>query len=172
MVLYAEYFACQAGGWTMNLRQAVTEDRLLLSTLSMDVQRLHAEKHPGIFKMPQREDYAVSFFEEMLADPAARILIAEEAAKAVGYILCRLVERMDNPFTFPARILLVDQISVAPEARRSGIGTALLEAAVLLARDLKAQRIVLDSWDFNSEAHTFFERLGFRRFNFRFWRHL
>ena len=52
----------------MNIRQAASSDSLLLSNLSMDVQRLHAEYHPDIFKIPQSEEFAVSFFESMLAD--------------------------------------------------------------------------------------------------------
>jgi len=156
----------------MHIRQAVPGDGLLLSSLSMDVQRLHAENHPRIFKVPPSEDFAVAFFDEMLADPVVHIFIAEEDGIGAGCILCKLVERLDNPFTFAARILLVDQISVHPEKRRKGIGAALLEQAELLARQVKAERIVLDSWDFNTEAHMFFERMGFRKFIFRFWRHL
>ena len=156
----------------MSIRQAVPGDRLLLSTLSMDVQRIHAEAHPGVFKMPLNDDYAVSFFGEMLIDPTVTIYIAEDDLNAVGYALCKLVERPDNPFTFPSRILLVDQISVRPEARGKGIGTALLKQTELLRRELKADRIVLDSWDFNIKAHAFFERLGLRRFMYRFWQHL
>ena len=39
----------------MNIRKAVRGDGLLLSMLSLDVQRLHADKHPNIFKKSQRE---------------------------------------------------------------------------------------------------------------------
>jgi len=111
-------------------------------------------------------------FKELLADPAVHIFIAEDDRKAVGNIVCKLVERLDNPFTFAARILLVDQISVRPEMHGRGIGAALLKQAELLARELKAERIILDSWDFNLGAHAFFERMGFQKFNFRFWKHL
>jgi GNAT superfamily N-acetyltransferase len=156
----------------MDIRQAAAGDSFLLSSLSMDVQRLHAESHPLVFKMPVEEDYAISFFAEMLVDPTVYIFIAEEARIAVGYILCKLVERPDNPFTYKARILLVDQISVHPDARGKGIGGSLIKQAELLARELKAQRMVLDSWDFNLMAHAFFERMGFQKFNFRFWRRL
>jgi len=46
----------------MKTRQADAADSLTLSLLSMDVQRLHAENHPEIFRMPQKDDYAVAFF--------------------------------------------------------------------------------------------------------------
>ena len=156
----------------MDIRQAVFADTLRLSSLCMDVQRLHAEHHPDVFQMPESDDFAISFFEEMLADPAVRIFVADENGESVGYILCKLVERPVNPFTFAARLLHVDQISVRPASRRHGVGLALMQRAEMLAQEWDVQRIQLDSWDFNINAHAFFERMGFQKFNFRFWRRL
>jgi len=90
--------------------------------------------------------------------------------EAIGYVLCKLIERPENPFTFAMRSLLVEHISVRPAARGKGVGTALIKQAEMLAKRLAVQRIQLDSWDFNTDAHAFFERLGFQKFNFRFWR--
>jgi GNAT superfamily N-acetyltransferase len=154
----------------MNIHKAISTDVARLSLLSVDVQRLHAEHHPDIFKMPQDEDFAVSFFEEMLVDPAVSIFIAEEDGNAVGCILCKLIERPENPFTFAVRYLLVDQISVRPAARGQGVGAALIQRAEMLAKELNVQRVQLDSWDFNLAAHAFFEHLGFQKFDFRFWK--
>jgi ribosomal protein S18 acetylase RimI-like enzyme len=156
----------------MNIRRAIPVDAMILSRLSTDVQRLHAQHHPGIFKMPESDNFAVTFFEEMLADPAVRIFMAEEQGEAVGYILCKLIERPENPFTFAMRYLLVDQISVRPADRGQGVGAALMQQAERLATELNVKKIQLDSWDFNIKAHRFFERLGFQKFNFRFWRQL
>ena len=122
--------------------------------------------------MPDSADFAVSFFEDMLADPAVHIFIAEEDGKAAGCILCKLIDRPENPFSFPARTLLIDQISVRPEAQGMGAGRALMEQAELLARELNVDRMHLNSWDFNLGAHAFFERMGYQKFNFRFWKHL
>jgi len=155
---------------SMNIRKATSEDALLLSDLSRDVQTLHAQNYAEIFKIPQSADFAISFFDELLADPAVSIFIAEENREAIGYIFCKLIERPENPFTFAMRSLLVEHISVRPAARGKGVGTALMKQAEMLAKALAVQRIQLDSWDFNADAHSFFERLGFQRFNFRFWR--
>ncbi|MGE5643752.1 MAG: N-acetyltransferase family protein [Byssovorax cruenta] len=156
----------------MNIRPATHLDAAILSHLSLDVQRLHAEHHPGIFKMPENEDFAVSFFEETLTDPVVYAFLAEENGNAVGCILCKLIERLESPFTFAARTLLIDQISVRPDARGQGVGTALMHQAEALANELSVQRIHLDSWDFNLDAHAFFERMGYEKFNFRFWQWL
>jgi ribosomal protein S18 acetylase RimI-like enzyme len=154
---------------SMNIRKATSEDALLLSDLSRDVQSLHAQNYADIFKIPQSADFAISFFDEMLADPAVSIFIAEENGEAIGYILCKLIERPENPFTFAMRSLLVEHISVHPAARGQGVGTALMKEAEMLAKELAVQRTQLDSWDFNTDAHAFFERLGFQKFSFRFW---
>jgi hypothetical protein len=90
----------------MKIRQAMSKDNMLLSSLCMDVQRLHAENHPDIFKIPQNDDFASAFFEEMLADPLVTVFLAEEDGQALGYILCKLIERVENPFTFPCGIIL------------------------------------------------------------------
>jgi GNAT superfamily N-acetyltransferase len=90
----------------------------------------------------------------------------------VGCIICKLIERLESPFTFAARTLLIDQISVHPSTRGKGVGAALMKQADALAKELNVQRIQLDSWGFNLNAHAFFEHLGFQKFNFRFWKYL
>jgi len=156
----------------MNIRQANSSDSLLLSSLCMDVQHLHAENQPDFFKMPQSDDFAVAFFEEMLADPKNSLFLAEENGQALGYVFCKLMERPETPFTFALRYLLVDQISVRPTVQGKGIGAALIERAVALGRELNVPKIQLDSWGFNTGAHTFFEKMGFGKFSHRFWRNM
>jgi ribosomal protein S18 acetylase RimI-like enzyme len=158
-------------GEHVNIRLATPADSFLLSSLCMDVQRLHAEHHPRIFKTPQSADFASAFFDEMLANPATTIYIAEEDAQALGYIFCNLIEREETPFTYPNRFLHIDQISVRPDAQGGGAGTALMDQIEKLAREF-ASKIQLDSWNFNTKAHAFFEALGFEKFNYRFWRDL
>jgi ribosomal protein S18 acetylase RimI-like enzyme len=154
----------------MEIRSATSKDSLILSALCRDVQSLHAEHHPHIFKMPLSDDFAVAFFDEILASPEFTAYLAEENGHPLGYILCRLVERPENAFTYPMRFLLVDQISVRPDAQRRGIGTALLKQAEDHARELGLAKLQLDSWDFNLEAHACFEKFSFEKFNYRFWK--
>ena len=156
----------------MNIRKATTTDSFALSRLSRDVQSLHAQNYPNVFRMPDSDDFARSFFDEMLADLAVTIFIAEENGETVGCIVCKLIERPENPFTFAARTLHVDQISVHPAAQGLGIGTALMQKADSLAAEFNVQRIQLESWGFNTKAHGFFESQGFQKFNFRFWKWL
>ena len=156
----------------MKIRKAIATDSLLLSSLCVDVQRLHAENHPEIFKLPQSDEFATSFFDEILADSTTQIYIAEEEQRAIGYIFCKLFERPDGPFTYANRFLQIEHISVRPESQRKGVGMALMKQAVKLARELGMKKIQLNSWDFNTQAHTFFERYGFTKIEHRFWRYV
>ena len=155
---------------SMYIRKATLEDSLLLSTLCMDVQKLHAQNHPNLFKAPQLPDFAVSFFEKMLQEDTMYIYIAEENGQELGYIFFKVVERDENPFLFVRRYLLIDQISVRPKAQGQGVGKALIQQAEVVARELGIPRIELGSWDFNAGAHGFFERMGYEKRYFEFWK--
>ena len=111
-------------------------DTLLLSSLCMDVQSLHAQNHPDIFKMPESEDFAALFY-GMLADSSSDDFYRRRGWTGHGYILCKLVERPENPFTFAARFLHIDQISVRPTARGQGVGAALIQQAELLGQGIR-----------------------------------
>ena len=152
----------------MKIRKAIATDGLLLSSLCMDVQRLHAEHRPDFFKMPASDDFAVTYFDEVLADPAVAIYIAEKEGQAIGYVFCKLFERPETPFTYVNRFLNIEHISVRPEAQRQGVGRALLKRAQELAQEIGVTKIQLGSWSFNTQAHAFFEKHGFAKIEHRF----
>ena len=154
----------------MDIRKASLNDSLLLSALCMDVQQLHAQSHPALFKTPQSPEFAVSFFEKLFLEDSIYIYIAEENGQALGYIFFKEVKRDENPFLFARHYLLIDQISVRPEAQGQGVGKALIEQVEVIARELGIPRIQLGSWDFNTSAHGFFQRMGYEKRYFEFWK--
>lgn len=54
----------------------------------------------------------------------------------------------------------VEDLAVAPDARSTGIGGQLLEAAMAWARDHGADHLELDSAFARPDAHRFYERTG------------
>jgi GNAT superfamily N-acetyltransferase len=156
----------------MNIRKATSMDSLLLSTLCVDVQKLHAQKHPALFKEPPSSDFAVPFFDEMFLDDTKYMYIAEENGQALGYIFFKVVVRDENPFLFARRYLLIDQISVRPNAQGRGVGKALMQQVEVVACELGIPGIELGSWDFNASAHGFFEQMGYNKRYFEFWKML
>jgi diamine N-acetyltransferase len=154
----------------IEIRRAKLEDAATLSALNVDVQRLHADAMPHLFKQPASDDFALQFMREQLADEAHNyFFIIEQNREAIGYIFVRIFERPENPFMFAYRRLLIDQISVKPAYQGKGAGKLLIQAVRDLALDLGIDTIALDTWEFNREAQAFFHSQGFVEFNRRMW---
>lgn len=62
-----------------------------------------------------------------------------------------------------ARIFILNDLFVAPESRRGGKGTALLQAAADYARRVGAIRLVLSTELTNTTAQGVYERVGWKR---------
>ena len=62
-----------------------------------------------------------------------------------------------------ARIFVLNDLFVAPKARRSGVGRRLLEAAAEYGRRVGAVRLVLSTELTNTTAQTVYERAGWKR---------
>lgn len=61
----------------------------------------------------------------------------------------------------------LEQIAVVPDAARSGVGAALLEAVREVGRAAGCRRLVTDVWDFNEGARAFYQAAGFSPMNMR-----
>lgn len=151
----------------MTLRRATPKDAATLARLNAHVQSWHAVHYPEAF-FPNPDPVALSgYFADRLSDPACTAFLTGDPA--TGYALCQLQTREPSIFSPGYRRLMIDHVAVAPEARRQGQGSALLQAARQLARDLQVDEIMLDTWEANSGAHAFFRANGFkpRRMLFR-----
>jgi ribosomal protein S18 acetylase RimI-like enzyme len=62
-----------------------------------------------------------------------------------------------------ARIYILNDLFVHPQARRAGVGRALLEAAAYYGRCVGALRLVLSTELTNTPAQALYEKLGWRR---------
>jgi GNAT superfamily N-acetyltransferase len=62
-----------------------------------------------------------------------------------------------------ARIYVLNDLFVDPQARRTGAGTALLEAAADYGRRVGALRLVLSTELTNTTAQSVYEKLGWKR---------
>lgn len=62
-----------------------------------------------------------------------------------------------------ARIFILNDLFVSPDARLLGIGTALLQAAAEFGRRVGALRLVLSTEVTNMPAQSLYEKLGWKR---------
>jgi GNAT superfamily N-acetyltransferase len=94
-----------------------------------------------------------------LADPRANVLVADDDGALVGAVTCFLVAVVHDSRPW-CRITAL----VVDEAHRShGIGQMLVKAAEKAARDAECSRIEATSALRRTDAHRFYERLGYGR---------
>jgi len=90
---------------------------------------------------------------ERYAPPAAAMLLALDAGTAVG---CVAIKSLDQ------RTAEIKRLYVAPYARRSGAGRALVRSAIAFARARSCERVVLDTErDRLNDAYRLYVSLGF-----------
>ena len=65
-------------------------------------------------------------------------------------------------FTPCKRAVYLTNMAVAPERQRSGVGRALLDQALVLARSVPFDAIRLDAYDAPAGAGEFYRRCGYR----------
>jgi ribosomal protein S18 acetylase RimI-like enzyme len=154
----------------MDTRKATAEDAGQIARLNDAVQKIHAENHPHVFKYPTDASEIEAFFRQQIAAEADSIFIAADDGRAIGYVWCTIQRKRETPFKHGQDRIYIHQISVDPAYRRRGVGRRLMQAVDGLARIEDIHCVALDSWEFNAEAHAFFERLGFARYNVNMWR--
>jgi ribosomal protein S18 acetylase RimI-like enzyme len=151
------------------IRKAVEQDAATLGALNADVQALHAAALPWLFKPPGPDRFSLAAVKDLLAEPGNLFFIAEIDGTAAGYAYAQIMEMPETPFIYAHGRIYLHHISVRPEHRRRGVGSALIAAVRAAAAETGVKLIALDVWTFNDEARAFFRRHGFAAYNERLW---
>ena len=106
--------------------------------------------------------------DHVLQSETSRCVVAQEAGTALGLMAAELIPYFPTGTT----VCRVTAVVVASQHRRRGIGDMLMAAADAFARDHHCSGIELTSAERRVEAHRFYERIGFSRTAFRFFRAL
>ena len=104
-------------------------------------------------------DAARLFLRDHMERNESVIFVAFEDGKAVGFT--QLYPSFSSGAM--ARIFVLNDLFVAPEARRSGVGSAFLRAAAEFGRAEGAVRLVLSTELTNTVAQSIYEKNGWKR---------
>jgi len=110
----------------MKIRSAESQDFPIFSALNSEIQALHRQEEPTVFKPISEVSLTQQKFDLMLSKPLNRIYIAESNGESIGYIYSELWDRPENPFLYSARMLYVNHLSVRSDHRGNGIGVTRL----------------------------------------------
>jgi ribosomal protein S18 acetylase RimI-like enzyme len=138
--------------------------------LNSFVQELHFVQHPDIFKSTGNDPQVSEFFAKIINQETNHLFVAYQKHTAVGYSWAALETRPDFALKHGRRQVYIHQIAVHEKYRNQGIGKALFNKIEILATSESVNHFELDSWAFNTEAHGFFQKMGFETYNIIMWR--
>ncbi|MFF5212723.1 GNAT family N-acetyltransferase [Streptosporangium sp. NPDC000396] len=143
------------------IRPVSFTDAPLLARLNDFVHSVHALHRPDVFRSQPAHDDLTPIFEAHLAREDVRAFVAHLSGRPVGYALARIVDRPGDALMRASTFIVLEHLAVAPEATRTGVGSALVDAVRTAGRAAGCSRLVTDVWDFNEEALAFYRAAGF-----------
>ena len=135
----------------LEVRQATVADLNLLVPLF--------EAYRQFYRQPSNPERARRFLLERFEHNQSVIFLAFASDAAIGFT--QLYPSFSS--SAMARIFILNDLFVAPEARRHGAGSALLQAAADYGRRVGAIRLVLSTEITNTTAQSAYERMGWKR---------
>jgi ribosomal protein S18 acetylase RimI-like enzyme len=143
----------------MEIRQAQSQDIDRLLDLLSQVLEVHAKLRPDLF-VSGTTKYSRDNLEEMLKDENKPIYVATIDNYVVGYAMCQI--RIPTSNMYPNKIFHLDDICVDEKYRKNGIGKALYQKVVELAKENNCYEITLNVWPGNEAALKFYEKMGLK----------
>lgn len=113
---------------------------------------------------PVEDESVAGVCERMKGDGRYRIFVADMEGVVVGFVTT--VEALS--INLPDGYIKINGLAVLPEYRRQGIGKLLMERVEELARERGISLIGLASGFQRTEAHEFYEHLGYQKLSFWF----
>lgn len=145
----------------MKFRQAEKEDAVAIMSLLRQVNNVHHEGRPDLFQKDKTK-YTAEELEEIIEDKTERpIYVAtDDDGRLAGYCFC-VVETYDGKDNMvKRRTLYIDDLCVDEKRRGRGVGRALYEYVVGVAKKEEYHNITLNVWECNPEAMGFYRKMG------------
>ncbi len=144
---------------TIIVRPALTEELPRVNAMRAQVNRLHCEGRPDIFRPGFCEALQAHVYD---AHERGGVLVALEDGELTRYAMIGYLASPTTPHTLARRLLPVEVFGVDEDHRRQGVATALVDYMKREARTQGVDRIELDVWEFNESARRFYEAAGFQ----------
>ena len=141
------------------IRRANNADIDRLNAMLYQVQRLHAEGRPDIFKIGAKK-YTTQELERIIADDMTPIFVYEEDGAAIGYAFCIYQITRENEQLYERKVLYIDDLCVDEPYRGRHIGEKLYRYVLDVARENGCDSVTLNVWTVNPAAQAFYEKMG------------
>jgi ribosomal protein S18 acetylase RimI-like enzyme len=145
----------------IRIRNAAAEDYDDVCRLIDEVDALHRDHLPNIFREPVGPGRTESYYQGLIDDQDAALFVAETKERLVGYIHVAIMDAPNYPILIPRRFAVVDNLGVEADLQHQGIGQILMDTAQEWAIARGATAIELNVYEFNEAAQAFYRQLGY-----------
>jgi GNAT superfamily N-acetyltransferase len=144
------------------IRKASKGDIRAIARIYVTAAREAVDREPEHFRVPNMDEASHLFMPQDSADGA--VLVAEVDGRVAGFVQVLLRRPPEQPSMLRPRLLgYVRELGVSEDARGTGIGSQLMEAAEEWACLVGAQAMLVDTGAKNSQAQRFYRaRMGYR----------
>ncbi len=144
----------------MNIRRACADDVPRLIELLRQVNNVHADGRPDLFKR-DRTKYSADELETLVADAGKPIFVTvDDQGLVLGYAFCRFEVENGEGNLVPGKDLYVDDICFDENYRGRGLAKELFAWVEVFARREGCRRITLHVWECNPVAAAFYAGRG------------
>lgn len=145
----------------IKIRRAAECDILRIGELLYQVNKVHSDARPDLFKSGGRK-YTDSELKEIIDDDSRPIFVAEANGIVQGYAFCVHTQVLGDTSRTDIKTLYIDDLCVDSAARGKHIGTKLYEYVLEFAKMNGYYNVTLNVWADNPSAVKFYEHLGLR----------
>ncbi len=144
----------------MNIRRAEIRDTCKINALLYQVQKVHSDARPDIFR-PGAKKYSSEELSEIIPDEGRPVFVAtDETDTVLGYAFCIFETVKDSANLTDRKTLYIDDLCVDESVRGKRIGSALYEYVLNFAKETGCHNITLNVWNLNRSAMRFYEKCG------------
>lgn len=145
----------------LKIRRAENRDIPKIGVLLYEVQKVHSDARPDLFKSGAKK-YTDDELEEIIKNDKSPVFVAELDGEIAGYAFCIHKQFVGNSNMTDIKTLYIDDLCVDESVRGHRIGTALYDYVLDYAKAGGCYNVTLNVWADNVNAVGFYEKIGLK----------
>ena len=146
----------------MEIRRAVEADMPAIHRLLVQVNAVHHQGRPDLFKPAGSTKYTDPELRALIHDDGRPIFVADDGGAVLGYAFCIFEQYVNDNIRTDVRTLYIDDLCVDEAHRGRHVGRRLYDHVLAFARAAGCYNVTLNVWSCNPSALRFYEHCGLR----------
>ncbi len=147
----------------MRIRNAECRDIHRIHELLTQVNNIHAQGRPDLFKSGNRK-YTDEQLKSIIADTehSPIFVLTDDNDMVLGYCFCQIEQFINDNNRTDVKTLYIDDLCVDEAYRRRHIAQRLYDHVVDYARNNGFYNVTLNVWECNPGARAFYDKCGMK----------